>query len=931
MKKTFSCISSVVICITIAFAGISGANASEYTAKDSFYLAELERGVIKEYPLSKKTGGTKTNGNNVWRPTTTTENTPTSKVESVGDYIRITDMKPNSNNKIIAVYVDDSVVDFSDCESHSLVLRVTARQSGIVTPKYRIDVWAGGQDIYINEPELNNQWQTFEAKRAAGELSDTFNRVTVYISAVDGETYDNAVLEIADITIGRCTGVDTATFEVDEDVVIRNIGDNFWGYSMDFQNDTLHRMELASNNSKEFADLTSRINTLRNSFETKALRIGGAGMNSTLWKCELGPYEERLPYRECWFDILDEANSPKHANHMGLTEQIKLADGMSDDDTELILVLNMIDVIPKSVRDTLTYSKDMSSYKYEPVYEEGSDIFGNPKKQLFIPDLIIERTEINQEPEDASTLLWMDRTWDTWANHQQTIATAKESNPDTTHPYWIGTYGEIDEEALAVSLNDAKDLVRFLTLEPDDEKACDANGFNWAQYRVNLGITEPVNVTHWELGNEFAWYPIRHTDYLRLCKEYIFAIREIDPEAKFIAQSNNVESLTGTELAMTWTQSVLNDTELVHLLDGIVVHKYYDYDRMNIENIKSLEKELKLIESKGLRVWMTETGQNTFEGGRFSGAHKLGSAVSYAAWCNKLCKYPSIMQIDKHTEPVFSFYNWNDKKIALKPLHYILREYTKYAKGDVYQTYNTDDYTLLSQLSSAAFKTPWGMRLFISNMTGNKAFELGNDTDVKKVNIITDHSYSVSAYRSFGRRDDEETTDFDDETRIYENPIPIEEFDYSLSANEVLVLDLVRSDLGFNLSDGSFVIRGLAPVSSESVELCFKGQDGTTIKTNTAYVDSSSVFEFNVPLENTGNFPQGSYKAEITDASGNVIWSFNLTKTDGRYFVAEERRDKLIVSEITVDDYNNSKGLSMVNLSKKKIEKLQKQCLLQNV
>lgn len=174
---------------------------------------------------------------------------------------------------------------------------------------------------------------------------------------------------------------------------------------------------------------------------------------------------------------------------------------------------------------------------------------------------------------------------------------------------WIKSVKAVNEEAdftFAVnviydSVENNADLVRFLTLMPDHPNAVGSDGINWAQKRIDLGITEPVNIKLFELGNEVynIYCPISddHTvtsqeaeecadKYIADCKENINAMKAVNPDIVF-AMCGYSSGNGGKTAAVSWNKRILemlNDD-----CDYIVDHKYYhDYSYWDIhEQIKA--------------------------------------------------------------------------------------------------------------------------------------------------------------------------------------------------------------------------------------------------------------------------------------------------------------------------------------------------------
>lgn len=126
------------------------------------------------------------------------------------------------------------------------------------------------------------------------------------------------------------------------------------------------------------------------------------------------------------------------------------------------------------------------------------------------------------------------------------------------------------------SPQDAADLVEFLT---GDAKTNPNGGENWAQKRIDLGISKPVNVAIWELGNEYD-----HTNalpveaYVAKCKPYIQAMKQVKADIHFSSLASGSPWNTKRHPSMNqwrhWHRTVLK--ELGPSIDYLVFHPYYD-------------------------------------------------------------------------------------------------------------------------------------------------------------------------------------------------------------------------------------------------------------------------------------------------------------------------------------------------------------------
>lgn len=125
------------------------------------------------------------------------------------------------------------------------------------------------------------------------------------------------------------------------------------------------------------------------------------------------------------------------------------------------------------------------------------------------------------------------------------------------------------------------DLIRYLTLMPDDEHAIGSDGTNWAQERVDRGYKDPFPVQHVVLGNELDWLGGITNEsgkgwstekYITECKAFIPRIREINPDLP-IGIFTKTATNGFADRGESWNKEVI--PALGPLVDYIVVHLYY--------------------------------------------------------------------------------------------------------------------------------------------------------------------------------------------------------------------------------------------------------------------------------------------------------------------------------------------------------------------
>lgn len=169
------------------------------------------------------------------------------------------------------------------------------------------------------------------------------------------------------------------------------------------------------------------------------------------------------------------------------------------------------------------------------------------------------------------------------------------------------------------------DLVRFLTLTPDDPNAVGSDGVNWAQRRVELGIPDPVKIRTFELGNEMyneGYVPISDTHtvtaaeatagataYVADCRAAIDAMKAVNPDISF-AMCGYSSGNGDIPAATAWNRKIL--TELSDDCDYIVDHKYfYDYNFRYIQyeiQEKFINMMNEIPEEKRPKLYYSEYG-----------------------------------------------------------------------------------------------------------------------------------------------------------------------------------------------------------------------------------------------------------------------------------------------------------------------------------
>ncbi len=189
---------------------------------------------------------------------------------------------------------------------------------------------------------------------------------------------------------------------------------------------------------------------------------------------------------------------------------------------------------------------------------------------------------------DSKRFRWKGAIGDPGARPPQKLWDWSKGTPVLFGPVeWIRWVQEIDPDATfswVVNLNespeDIRDLAEFLCGTPR-EKADGGQSVDWAARRVELGITEPVNVSIWEIGNEMdignedrRWSV---DEYMDAAGPAIDAIRSVDPDAVIAVHSKSspwAPLRPGQQPWENWHREVLEF--LGDDVDLLVFHPYYN-------------------------------------------------------------------------------------------------------------------------------------------------------------------------------------------------------------------------------------------------------------------------------------------------------------------------------------------------------------------
>lgn len=380
------------------------------------------------------------------------------------------------------------------------------------------------------------------------------------------------------------------------------------------------------------------------------------------------------------------------------------------------------------------------------------------------------------------------------------------------------------------TLENLKDLVRFMTLTPDDPKAVGSDGINWAQRRVDLGITKPVEIFAWELGCELdadgqGWY--RVAEYIEMCEPAIEAIREIDPDAK-ISAHEKTNIFFSEDITRKWHKQLLN--AIGDKIDYLSLHYYYypdEWDKFE-DYLDKLQSDIALTPAKDrIKILLTEHSskrysEETNAGYDYDIPHTMRGTLSTAEFLTEIMYRPEIVAGMYHSVNSSSWslmYSENGKYHRTAP-GFILEMFGQKGVGSSlkHTLVAQEEFADSDKVKAGAIKTTNGLNLFLVN-TSNETdvkinFNLGNTYTLLKETIVTAESYESDKFIGV------------DEIDFIENSKKEVISSYNLPARSVVLLEFGNNvSITTVLSNGNvyYTARLMAPVNCDLVCGAYKG------------------------------------------------------------------------------------------------------------
>lgn len=253
----------------------------------------------------------------------------------------------------------------------------------------------------------------------------------------------------------------------------------------------------------------------------------------------------------------------------------------------------------------------------------------------------------------------------------------------------------------------------------------------WGRKRIESGIKNPVMPVFWELGNERDWSSgkITITEYIRLSKATIAAVRKVQPDAKFAVHVATAPwAAVQAKHWKEWHRTLL--MEMAGDISYFAVHPYYHgYSLSYLENyLNVIRDDIAASSNPKIKIFVSEHGK--WPGGdsgspswkkTWHTTHALVGCLDVAEWLIRMLDRPEICAMTMHacsSGPWGMFYN--DKSTG-KPYATGLADLFRFFKlvpfgGKVVKSRLSGDGTSITDgklsLSAAAVLGPDG-RLYI--------------------------------------------------------------------------------------------------------------------------------------------------------------------------------------------------------------------------
>ena len=415
------------------------------------------------------------------------------------------------------------------------------------------------------------------------------------------------------------------------------------------------------------------------------------------------------------------------------------------------------------------------------------------------------------------------------------------------------------------SAQDAADFAQFLTGDASTE---------WGAKRAAMGRTAPVNVRLYELGNEVDYGDgaITADEYIAKCKEFITAVKAVDPDARFAAIANTAayNGIQNNDPSdwREWHRAILADNGLVNEIDYISVHAYYSNYKNEIMDqlIGFVESDINASAGANrIKIFLSEYAESIYTYGDVTtNPHNMEGLLQTADMLSRMTYHPGIEAATYHG--IYSS-NWRNivyrtdtGEMYLNGIGNLLKMFNEYGVGDVVK----------SDFSS-----------FVKNQRSNKSTGVAIKAKDGRINLIFTNKSDTA---------DEVEINFSDNAKykiVKETKISAD----SLTAD----IEVGENKIAINkyYSNGSEISSyTLPPYSICAVSL----EKAADVSKNVLYSeDFSGAPSFEVAGDGTATVEDGKLVLEDTSLSNNYVYlPYNNTNSEFRF-----------EADITVDALNN--------------------------
>lgn len=291
---------------------------------------------------------------------------------------------------------------------------------------------------------------------------------------------------------------------------------------------------------------------------------------------------------------------------------------------------------------------------------------------------------------------------------------------------------------------DAANLTAYFTLPADSDNP-------WAQQRVADGIVDPVVPYVWELGNEMdhnRYSEYDEASYAEACREWMAAVRAIQPNAKFAATIRgspwNKRRTPDLEFWASWHRHIL--AEIGDEIDYLVFHPYFkDGSLHNMDYYMDLLEQdiLDVTGSDRIKLLISEYGvwpdreDRVMPNGqtrsvlRMDQTHNWASSLSTADFIFRLLQRPSVGGANYHSVRAgpWALINIEDGQLYPTAIHEMFSVLDRHATSQVIPVEITeaDQGGKMPSLGAVAFATDDGLKLAVLNKHPHASREISLD------------------------------------------------------------------------------------------------------------------------------------------------------------------------------------------------------------